>query len=182
MMNRAAYLGKGPIELPEEVHGFLGWCFNPKGNKWGGGGFWMHLTQEKRAIWCIDINDPNAEAIVRRNRPGVLPDESEVPEELTGNRFPPGRVHVRMADHLSDLRGLRVYADLNTNEERIRQALIDMGWTPPGEPADEWVGLDELEVMINGARVTGGPVRIQWEQIALHAIKHGPAAVRVRKK
>lgn len=66
MMNRAVYLGPGPIKIPnKDMHfqGFMCWARRMvwHENKLNG-------QFDNHAHYCIDINDPNADEIIALNR------------------------------------------------------------------------------------------------------------------
>ena len=69
-----------------------------------------------------------------------------------------------------------------TNHDYLKQALKEAGWTPPGE--SEWLRLDECEFECQDPPGVGA-----WfhdptnpDRGLLYALRHGPAAVRVRRK
>ena len=84
---------------------------------------------------------------------------------------------VELKDSVAEAAGRKAYAEVNTNEQRVRAALIEMGWTPPGK--SDYITLSDalLEVLFDDRWWA-----VDVEEFALHLIRHGPQSVRVRGK
>ena len=109
-------LGYGrDLAFPRGVRGFAGWYAHP-GAQWRYSDSFAMFSGA--AYYILDLSDENAEAILEANRPKDT-----------------GAARVELVYELQNRRGLRVMAEINTNEQRIRDALIELGWTPP-EPQD----------------------------------------------
>lgn len=116
--------------------------------------------------YILDLSDPNADEIIALNRV-----EAKKPFDVEVETHP-------VADLIQSVLNDRIQYLLSIDEQSIRDALIALGWTPPGE--SEWLRLDECEF-----EVTDG--ENGWHEFkdltpAVSWIKHGPAVVRVRRK
>ena len=84
---------------------------------------------------------------------------------------------VELKDSVAEIADRKSYAEVNTNEQRVRGALIEMGWTPPGK--SDYITLENalLEVLYDDRWWA-----VDNEEFALHLLRHGPQAVRVRRR
>ena len=158
---------QGPLRKPSRLLRFAGWAHIE--------GCWFYQKDWIGDCWptLINLSDPNAHKIIELNRPT----DDLLCDRCGGDhsgRCPPKKQETKMPFEKIELPGI----EIDTADPAIYQALRDAGWTPPGD--SEWLRLSECRLAIRGHN--GDWFGREWDHAVLHALKHSPATVRVRKK